>query len=76
MTGTAVAQQTRPGVKEPAGAARSKDRRPIVLASAETMRPSDKSDDGDQARPPKRSVPRVTTCRCGDPAQVEDAEQE
>ena len=39
----------------------------VVLASADTVRTAPQASPQASAAPVKRVVPRVTTCRCGDP---------
>jgi hypothetical protein len=76
ITGPASAE---PGKKpEPANAAQAQPRpAPIVLASADAVRPA--APDSAQAAPSpekRRVVPRVTSCRCGDPqAETEPQDQ-
>ena len=40
---------------------------PVILASAEDMRPAPAPDQQPVAAPKRPRIGRVTTCRCGDP---------
>jgi len=44
----------------------------IVLASAETVRSPAQGQSAQNPAPVKRVIPRVTTCRCGDPQPEPD----
>ena len=58
--------QHRARATQPAAAA------PVVLASANDVRPPSATAAEGSPEPVRRPAPRVTTCRCGDPQPAEE----
>jgi hypothetical protein len=48
----------------------------VVLASADHLQAPSPSSAQPTAAPAKRPIPRVTTCRCGDPQADSDAQEQ
>lgn len=72
IAGPALAEPAKHDAPKPAQTQRPTE---VVLASADSVR-SSPSDVQQPSVTPKRPLPRVTTCRCGDPQASPDGDDQ